>query len=225
MNKCEERIKMAYYQDPFLKKIKDLEVSLEKDSIDLNFIGIDPGFQNMGSVVAHVTGNHKKRELVMHIKPEDMRSDYVMDPTGSIQVMQNRILAWAYTRWTSTEKLSDHMVVIEEQYFNPRGSYVAVSHNLARLSDTLYNVFSLEMKSPTKLNNSRKLKSHFGIASNNHDNNKKLAVQKCHELFPCLKELKFEHHVADALLQIVFWLNSYFGGYKIKLEILTNKKQ
>ena len=190
-------------------------------------ISIDPGFVHLGFCTAVVTGDSSKKELYLDIDPNRSNTAYLVSTEVNDETIYlDEIQRWVWNTFTNETKLKSSTVLIERQYFKPRGNGTHFSHKLKMLQVVLYNVFRNTYQCNTVLIDSKQCKSALKIGTGTYGGNKTEAIEFARAKLNYHTEkdkresgLKLDDHTADSVNQLYYHLQTAYPDYTLKFTI------
>lgn len=192
-------------KDEFITKVeKDPELKSTDKIGPYNIISIDPGFENLGVVLAEVEGDLKKKNYkVTILQKVTFRLMEDKEPK-SINNLVTRVVNFIFKAFPDSESVTKSAVLIEDQYFNKNAPYV--SCNLRVLQAIMYTLFSWKYNSMTTSINSKSVKQKYDLMTGSNYQNKKKTTEFVKKHLLKDENVEITNHVADCVLQIDYFL-------------------
>jgi Holliday junction resolvasome RuvABC endonuclease subunit len=158
------------------------------------FVGIDPGFQNFGFVVATKTGNTLKIEHQEVCKVHDIKDS---NPIHLLKSLEK----WMDHLETLVENTDTIHFLIEQQYWSPR--FAAVGLKLRTLQTALVATIMNRCKGDITLLPSSTVKKHFDIHTKDRAQNKVVMKKLLKDNFGVEES---NEHLADCILLLLYFI-------------------
>lgn len=232
--------------DPFIVEFADhlrqerKEDAAKKRTWCKHFTSVDPGFANGG--ISHGTATFTE------LKPGEFALELSVRNHATVPIVRqdefddSRTLFEAMQFWVIQNEMSlfgescnnpdvrhERVVLLEHQYFQPRGALATVSHKLKQLEFALFSEF-YRRGFDTQVIYPRMVKQRFDTSGGDNATNKRLAVQYVRDHYPKFAAesgmtRQLDNHEVDTVLQALHYFCSHIekehGGKVVKTDLVV----
>ena len=171
-------------------------------------ISIDPGFDNLASIKGYYSVDKENNIITIHLNKNSFNVVSLgKQESLDIPELNRRIRTWIYQSFDDRERRGG-ICLIEQQYVVGKqhgGWWISLKLNI--LSSILFTLFDSKFEMLTMLVPSRMVKKYLNLNKRNYGENKKAVFEWAKEICPKVNN----HHIADCLAQMVYWLVHNYG--------------